>query len=429
MEILLVKLLYFAKPLLNAELFAWSLFGFGFFELAAMLLFLLLVGAFGLNFMQKARDPVSAVEVWAILFIVWSTISYLVHIEISVAASFIKITMPIMVYLMLKKIIPDRATYVRMVFLMLIGFLVPFLISAVTTHQGQGLEMTLYWTGVERYRGVYGDIHSMAHNAGFAIMLTGTYLALRNSQKAPLNWAEVTVLALVFLVGVYLLFHTHARTLYVGLGVFLFVTLFFYSKKALALSVIFIIALVAYFSEAVGIIFFDFVDPQYTGEHFERAGSGRLTVWTESLDAWRNAPFLNQLTGMGLGNTDTVRAHGTIEDAVRPYGDPHNDWLFALMSLGLLGVGILVGLLASILRAILRIDGKEKFAFLGLFAAVIVMNLLSNSYISRVTMAQLFFMVMVYVDLREGPIARRTAVNATLRRATGSGNSISRLGK
>jgi len=401
MEIFLVQLLYLLRPMLNAELVDWRLLGFGFFELAAILLFLALVAAFSLKLLRKTREPISGVEVWVALLIVWVTISYLVHIEISSISAYARWVIPLITYILLKRILPDRSAHVRMVFLMLVGFLFPFIMSAILTYQGQGLDKVVYWTGTERYSGAYANIHNMAHNAGFAIMLAGTYFLVRKSQATSLRWVEVTVLVTVFLVGMYLLYHTHTRTLYLGLAVFFFVVLFFYSKRALALTTVILIALVAYFADSVSTIFFDFVDPQYTGESFERAGSGRLSIWSRTLDVWRDAPVLHQLTGMGvISPGHRTGAPGSIEATVPPWGDPHNDWLFALMSLGLIGLTILIGLFASLFQAILRIPGKEKFAFLGLLAAVMVMNVASNSYISRMTMAQLFFMVIVYADLR-----------------------------
>ena len=408
MEIFFVKLLYFLRPIFNAALVDWRLLGFSFFELAAILLLLALTVAFALKVLQKTRDPVSGVEVWVALLIAWCTISFLVHIEISRGSEYVKLIMPLLTYILLKKILPDRSAHARMVFLMLVGFLLPFVISAVMTYRGEGLGMTIYWTGAERYRGVYANIHGMAHNAAFAMMLTIGYFAIKKSRKIPLHWVEILVLAAVFLIGAYLLYATQTRSVFLGVALFFFVTLFFYSKRALTLFLVVSIVILAYFWDVVSTIFFDFVDPRYTGEDFERAGSGRLRVWTRSLDAWREAPLLHQITGMGIGNfSPGTGSSGAVGAPLRVWGDPHNDWLFALMSVGLIGFLFFVGLFASIFRAILKIDGGERFVLVGIFVAVLFMSLTSNSYISRVTMAQMFFMLMVYVDLRPTTVANR----------------------
>ena len=163
MEIFIVQALYLLRPMLNAEWAQWRLLGFGFLELAAILLFLALAAAFTLKTLQKDRQPVSGVEIWAALLIVWITISYIVHIEISSISQYAKFIIPLMTYIMLKRILPDRSVHVRMIFLMLVGFLLPFILSAIITSQGEGVHQVVYWTGLERYRGVYPNAHNMGH--------------------------------------------------------------------------------------------------------------------------------------------------------------------------------------------------------------------------------------------------------------------------
>jgi O-antigen ligase len=404
MEIFIVQALYLLRPMLNAEWVQWRLLGFGFFELAAILLFLAVAAAFALKTLKKDRQPVSGVEIWAALLIVWITISYIVHIEISSVSQYAKFTIPLMTYIMLKRILPDRSVHVRVIFLMLVGFLFPFIISALMIYQGEGLHEVVYWTGLERYKGAYQDAHNMGHNAGFALMLTAVYVAFRKSQRAPLSRAEIMVLATVAFLGVYLLYAAQARNVYFGVIAFFAVLLYFYDRRILALFGVLLIALIVVFWSQISVIFFDFLD--FTDPSGRDAiGSGRLKFWTWALEVWRQAPLLNQLTGLGVKYPEVsptqMPKFGTFVDGtIRPWPDPHNDWLFVLLSLGAIGLAILVGLFGSMLRAILSIHGKEKFALLGLFAAVVMMNALSNSYIVRFQLFQMFFMLMVYVDLK-----------------------------
>lgn len=410
MELFFVQLLYIFRPILNVELVTWSALGFGFFELAAILLFALMAVGASLRLLHKNPVPVSSVEVWAALLIGWITISLLINLEYSSIAHYAQIILPPLTYILLKRILPDRATHIRLLFLMLIGFLLPFAISAGMTFRGDGLAMTIYWTGTERYRGAYANIHNMAHNAGFAMMLTVVYFSLRRTQGVSLKWAEALVLWIVFVLGAYLLFHTHVRTVYVGLAVFLLVVLFFHSKWLLALVLLISLAMLAYFWQAFSTIFFDVVEPLATGEDFERAGSGRIAMYTQAVATWWNAPFINQLTGIGIGNTTRATgAFGGIEDAVHPWRDPHNDWLYVLLSTGLIGLTLFLGLFVSIFKKIIKIQGHAKITLLGLLSAVIVMNLLSNSYVSRVALAQMFFMLIVYAELT--PEATRMPVS------------------
>jgi hypothetical protein len=57
---------------------------------------------------------------------------------------------------------------------------------------------------------------TLGHNAGFAMMLTVVYVAFRKSQRVPLRWAEIMVLArLHFLVSISL-FAPQVRSVYWG---------------------------------------------------------------------------------------------------------------------------------------------------------------------------------------------------------------------
>ena len=418
MEIYIVQLLYLLRPILSADLVDWVFLGFNFFELVAVLLFLALAAAFILGTLQKERHPVSGVEVWAVLLILWITISYVVHIDISSLSTYAKLVIPPMTYIMLKRILPDRAAHGRMMFLMLTGFLFPFIMSAVMTYQGEGVSQVIYWTGLERYSGVYLGAHSMGHQALFAMMLAVIYIAIRKSQKVPLRWAEIIVITIVFFLGFYLFYASFVRNAYLAAAIFFAVVFYYYDKRALALSVVFATAFIAYSWSAVSVIFFDFLNPPDLGPDLDAVGSGRITMWTWALENWRQAPLLNQLTGMGV---KIPEIHPTrrptfdtfFDGTIRPWPDPHNDWLFILLSLGLIGLALFVGLFGSILRAILNIPGKEKFALLGLFLAVVMMNGMSNSYVTRFALAQMFFMLVVYVDLRPKLVRKPHTVNST----------------
>ncbi|MFO7904335.1 MAG: O-antigen ligase family protein [Pirellulaceae bacterium] len=409
MEIFSVQLLYLLRAMLNAQLVNWGLLGFNFFELIAILLFLALAAAFSLKALHKNRHPVSAVEIWAVVLIGWITISYILHAEVSSISQYAKFIIPLMTYILLKRILPDRSAHVRMIFLMLIGFLLPFFMSAIMTYQGEGVGHVVYWTGLERYQGVYSDVHMMGHNAALAIMVTVVYVALRKCQKVPLGWVELILMATVFILGLYLLYASQVRNAYVGLFVFFVVVFYFYDKRILAYFFVLSAAVILLYWSQVSIIFYDFLDPPNVSSDVEAIGSGRKTMWTWALERWHQAPLLYQLTGMGNvpGEFAMTRPRfGTLVDGtIRPWADPHNDWLYVLLSLGLIGLAIFAGLFASILRAILSVTGKQKFALLGLFLAVMMMSGMSNSYLTRFTLFQMFFMLMVYVDLRSTDVS------------------------
>jgi hypothetical protein len=65
------------------------------------------------------------------------------------------------------------------------------------------------------------------------------------------------------------------------------------------------------------------------------------------------------------------------------------------MQLGGVGIGLLVAIYWLMFRRIMRLPSESKPLFLALFGAVLVMNFLSNSYVTRVGLGQLFVMVLV----------------------------------
>jgi hypothetical protein len=287
MEIYIVQLLYLLRPILNAELVDRRLLGFNFFELVAILLFLALAAAFALKTLQKNRQPVSGVEVWAALLIGWITISYIVHIEISSMTTYAKFVIPLMTYILLKRILPDRSAHIRVIFLMLVGFLLPFIMSAIMTYQGEGVGQVVYWTGLVRYQGVYQHIHMMGHNAAFAIMATVVYVAFRKSQNVPLGRVELIVLVAVFTLGFYLLHATAMRNAYLALIAFFIVFFYFYDKRILVLSVVLFTAFIVFNWSTVTVLFYDFFNPPDIGPDIEITGSGRKTMWTWAVEGWR----------------------------------------------------------------------------------------------------------------------------------------------
>jgi O-antigen ligase len=225
----------------------------------------------------------------------------------------------------------------------------------------------------------------------------------------PLGWVELIVLAVVLTLGFYLLYATQLRNAYLGLTVFFIVFLYFYNKWLLAPFVVLFAAFIVFFWSAITVLFFDFFNPPDLGPDLEIIGSGRKTMWTWALEGWRQAPLLNQITGMGVNYWDIHPTRKptfgpSIDGTIRPWPDPHNDFLFVLLSLGAIGLVIFVGLFGSILRAILAIPRKEKSALLGLFLAVMMMNVMSNSYITNFVLFQMFFMLMVYVDLKSNKV-------------------------
>ena len=107
--------------------------------------------------------------------------------------------------------------------------------------------------------------------------------------------------------------------------------------------------------------------------------------------------FDEWLAGVGIGH----RTHFEANDV----WNSHNDFLEVMIQTGIIGFVIFMVIQLLFLRQILRMRGQEKYLFLALFVAVSAMNFMSNSYVARFSVGQIYYMLMSYV----GSIAERRA--------------------
>jgi O-antigen ligase len=133
-------------------------------------------------------------------------------------------------------------------------------------------------------------------------------------------------------------------------------------------------------------------------------GSGRPRLWLNDLRVFADRPIDEMLAGAGIGNRSGDSAGGTV------YG--HNDWLEMLTQTGLIGFLLFATLQAVILRKILRMHGNDRYRFLGFFAAVNIMMLVSNSYAWRIQVSQLYYMMLAFIEI---PTNRSEAEGAHIR--------------
>ena len=96
---------------------------------------------------------------------------------------------PMLSFVVLKSLIKNQEQYLKYLFLMLTGFLLPAIASAFLISQGQGLDKINYWTGLSRFQGVYINSHNFGHNMTFMLMLALVYiLMLYNRRKSGRHW-------------------------------------------------------------------------------------------------------------------------------------------------------------------------------------------------------------------------------------------------
>jgi len=411
MDQLMLAAFYFARPVMSVNL-PFSLGGLNFFELATIGLTGMLAALALVNSLSGRRRPLSALEWWIIVFIVWCTFVAVLYHDLVVFKTYVKWVLAPATFLIIKRALRSDDDYVRCIAFALAGYSIPILASAFLQLQGKGLAAEWYLTGLKRYQGVYSDIHNMGHGVSFFLMLLSVFVVLVRERGGWLHGAAAKCFAVIMVVtcvaALYCLYGAKVRTTYVGLLVFFAVLLFLYSKRAFLVASVAGIVLAAIFSGILSALFFDVVSVTRGERDLRNAAAGRPYMWLHNLEVYAGLPLDRKIMGVGIGNKRGNR-EGESGTEWPEIINSHNDWLQTLLSTGPIGLFLLAGVYGALLLGALRLPGRERHAFVALICAVGAMNFASNSYISRFPLGQLFFMTMVYLEVhRAGRVATRS---------------------
>lgn len=394
MELALFYIAAFLRPIFFIDLGD----GANLFDFAAIVIFVLLLLAFLSNTAQTRGLVISAIDIVILGFAIWCITAFFVYFDKANAREVAKLLIPLFTFIVAKNVMRSADDYKRALQLMIIAFSIPILWSAVLIVQGEGIETTNYWTGLNRFKGAFSGSHTMGHSMTFFVMLVmlartlskGKHDALWSSRARKIGIGLLTAVAL------YCLYKSQVRTAMVGLGVFLAVYLYAYNKRMLvivgsSITVILIVAL-PYLRP---VLFFDLLMAEKVEGKWsiEDLGSGRQDIWMNNLSIFQAMPLDRQLAGAGIGNKVQL---GGEEGVV----DSHSDVLDILMQTGAVGFLLYITLQLLLVRAIWRLPQQERPVFLAVFLATTVMNCVSNSYVTRFGLAQMLYMVMAFVQLR-----------------------------
>jgi O-antigen ligase len=394
MELILLKLVAFFRPLASIKYAA------DVFEIVGVGLFGLIVLVFLSNSALRKTITVSAVDVVIVSFALWCIAIYIIYFDKARISEVAKMLIPLLSYIVVKNVVRERAQYTRLLFWMIIGFSVPLMVSVFLIATGQGLDYVSYWTGIPRWEGAYTGAHSLGHSMTLFLITLVLYSRLtRQSDEGGTvrkGAASRVVFAALGALAVFLLYKSQVRSAIVGLIAFAAVYLSFYNRKLLlaggaGLAVLAVATLPVW----MPVLLPDVWLVEQGRADVSAIGSGRQTFWRHNLELFADLPFDRQLAGVGIGNRDSFSA----EDVL----DSHNDWLDVLMQTGIVGVLLLLGLQILVLRAILRIPGRERFGYLALFIAVNIMMFVSNSYVWRIQVSHLYFMMLAYIEVKRDP--------------------------
>jgi O-antigen ligase len=421
MELFLLNLVAFLRPLASMQFAAVV------FEIAGVGLFGLIVLVFLSNSALRKAITLSAVDLAIIAFTLWCLSVYVIYFDKARISEVVKMLIPMLSYIVVKNVVTSRADYGKLLLWMIAGFSLPLLASIYLITTGQGLDYVSYWTGIPRWEGAYTGAHNMGHSMTLLIIALVVYARIRRNDQQDSPPKGRGLVSVVFLaiaaMAVYCLYMSQVRSAILGLIVFSGVYLFFYNRKLLLFGSIAMAVLAAVTLPIwMPVLLPDVWLVQQGKADVSAIGSGRQSFWLHNLGVYAALPIDRQLAGVGIGNRDSFSE----EDVL----DSHNDWLDVLMQTGAIGVVLLAAIQLLLLRSILRMASEERFAYLAVFLAVNVMMLVSNSFVWRIQVSHLYFMLLAYIEIRSLSPAQKA--QSTFERRPGGGvvleSDVRRLG-
>lgn len=389
MELLILKLVAVLRPLASIKYLEAA------FDVLGVGLIILLLAALVMRGAVHKTLTLSAIDLLIVGFGIWCFAIYVIYFEAAQVRYVFKLLIPLFSYIVVKNIVHERADYMNMLFWLIVASSIPVLVSAGLILAGSGIDRVNYWTGVVRYEGAYVESHSFGHSMTLFLMMLVVYFGLlRDHGGAPpaLKWAAAGVAA----VALYCLYMSQVRSAIVGLIVFAAVYLYFLSKKwlligAVAASVI-AVTTVSYWLY----VLVPELEVKQRGMEVNvmELGSGRPTYWLHDLKLYLDLPIDQKIAGVGIGTGDPA-ADQAVE--YKLYG--HNDWLDILTQTGLVGFSLFALLQILVFRSILGLSGRERYLFLALFLAVTIMMFVSNSYMWRIQVSQIYYMILAFLEI------------------------------
>ena len=304
----------------------------------------------------------------------------------------LRLILPALVFFMVRITVREKWQIKHLLLLMIIGYIIPILGSALLISLGKTMYMTIYWTGLERYSGMYLKIHTLAH-AMFVFL--ATFLFYLDLDRTDQHKKRLLVYSCYFLamLSVYNLYCTYTRTVFVGLAILgIFNLLGRRSYKTLIVALLVMLTIVVT-SSHFQTIFFDVYEPLQGEGDISKMGSGRIGRWSSMVRIFGNSSFETKLIGFGAG--------GSLNGSPFTLALGHSDLFSLFFSLGVIGLLSYLSLVVKVFLDMVKsgIMRPMKYTLLGFLLAALAMNFLSNSYLVRFEIAQYFFLVIGFFSV------------------------------
>lgn len=404
MELTLLKIVAFSRPLASMKYFeaVFAILGIGLF--AVIFIALLMRGALR----QSLR--LSSVDGAIFAFSGWCLAAGLIYFERLDPAEMSKLLIPLLSYTLVKNVVSSPQEYRQVMFWAILGFVIPILLSAlliVIAHPG-AVDMVMYYTGVTRWQGVYTHSHNLGHSMTLVLMVLALFATIRARVPETVEKSrvgETTLIVTIGVVALYCLYMSQVRSALLGLITFALIYLYFYNKKLLLFGTALVTGVAVLTIPYWAKVLF----PELAGDQVNpmELGSGRPRFWLNDLTMFLGAPLDQQLAGINTGRLGQDSG---------PEIMGHSDWLELVTRTGIVGLLLFATVQVLILRKILRLPPDHRYAFLALFVAVNVMMFVSNSYAWRIQVSHLYYMVLAFVEVPLIPVQQTSIIDRRLMR-------------
>lgn len=299
---------------------------------------------------------------------------------------------------------------VRMLFgALVIGYLLPIIGSTLLILLGKS-DVMVTGSMLERQAGLSSGVHTTGHLMLFFSFLFGLYQIVFKDKKRLYQ-----ILLFVLLLGsLFCMYKTYTRTTMLG-GLLFWSSYIWFIRRRWFMPFVALLLVIGLLKSA---------DVQsmvmQKGYHSKQvdinsASSGREWLWKHNLKLFSELPFESQLLGVGLGRE------------AKPYpgrmnvmwAGSHNDYLSLLVTVGVIGLLLYLLMYGVMLLDLMLTSWNRdlRYFMLSVIGPVLVMNLVSNSYIVRTQMAQLFWFLigLLYVcrELDKRPVTAAVVTRAS----------------
>jgi len=299
-----------------------------------------------------------------------------------------RMTLPFVVFFYARMKLDDDTKIKILLAACVIGYIYPLIGSVISILAGYAGVKLVWHSGLMKSSGILTEVHSYGHAMLFFSFLYALFIQTVEEDSRRIR---IFLFCLVVL-STFCLYKSSVRTVFLGYVVFWGLYLLAINRKYFVVFGFALLCFIVANQLQLEKVFWQTTDTR--ARTLDSASSGRVSIWKHNLSVYNNDYSLDQkIFGIGLGKEGQPWYLGKKGPDVR---SSHGDYLSLFMGLGPIGLMLYLFLYLILMYDIFlsAIDIKLRIIFIGILFSVIVMNLVSNSYVVRVELAQYFWLFM-----------------------------------